>query len=273
MKLLITGIPKSGKSTVLSELIAGASPRRGFITKELVKDQQRTGFEVEDMNGVSAVLAQTQNPTGIQVGRFYVHPEVLTQFTRNLSHPKTGELLYLDEIGQMQLYSNEFRLLVEAYLDAPNDFAATITSVYSDEFTKHIFNRDDVVLFRLADANRDEVKKSLKIALNNKDVFNRLPVVLQKAVDQYANDYLDDSSYVSFGKLFTNAIGYFLEDRICAVGADTYAINGNTNEHLVRCNSMNDWSCDCPLSNGREPYSEPMDCSHVQAVRLFIANL
>lgn len=271
MKLLITGRPKSGKSTILSELVAGVSSRRGFITKELVKDHHRIGFVVEDMNGLSAVLAQTQNPTSLQVGRFYIHPEILAQFTRNLSHPKTGELLYLDEVGQMQLYSNQFRLLVEAYLDAQNDFLATITSVYSDEFTTRIFSRDNVILFQLTETNRNEVKKSLNIALNNKDVFNRLPVVVQKTVVGYANDYLDDNSYISFGKLFANAIGYFLEDRVRAVGVDTYAVKGNTNEHLVHCNPMNDWSCDCPLSNGREPYAEPMDCSHVQAVKLFMA--
>lgn len=158
MKLLITGRPKSGKSTILSVLVAGVSPRRGFITKELVKDHHRIGFVVEDMNGLSAVLSQTQNPTSLQVGRFYVYPEVLAEFTRNLAHPKTGELLYLDEIGQMQLYSNEFRSLVEEYLDTQNDFAATITSVYSDEFTTRIFNRDDILLFHLTDINRNEIK-------------------------------------------------------------------------------------------------------------------
>jgi nucleoside-triphosphatase THEP1 len=273
MKLLITGSPKSGKSTILSELIAGVSPRRGFVTKELVKDQRRTGFVVEDMNGLSAVLAQTQNPTSLQVGRFYVLPEVLGQFTRNLSHPEAGVLLYLDEIGQMQLCFNEFKLLVEEYLDAPNDFVATITSVYSDEFTKHILNRDDAVFFHLTDVNRNEVKKSLRIALDNKDLFNELPPALQNTVVGYANDYLKENSFISFGKLFTNAIKYFLEARISTVGIDTYAVKGDTNEHIVHYTLKRDWSCDCPLSNGSMPYDESTDCSHVQAVRLFIASL
>lgn len=269
MKLLITGSPKSGKSTILCELIAGVASRRGFITKELVKDQHRTGFVVEDMNGLSAVLAQTQNPTSLQVGRFYVHPEVLAQFTQNLSHPKTGELLYLDEVGQMQLYSNEFRSLVEAYLDAPNDFLATITSVYSDEFTKSILDRDDTVLFQLTVANRNAIKKSLSIALYNNNLFSELPIALQKAVVGYANNYLKGNSFISFDKLFTNAIRYFLEGRISVADADTYTVKGNTSEHLVRCKPMNGLSCDCPLSNGKEPYDEPMECSHIQSVQLY----
>lgn len=273
MKLLITGRPKSGKSTILSELVAGVSPRRGFITKEFVKDHHRIGFVVEDMNGLSAVLAQTQKPKSLQVGRFYVHPEVLAQFTRSLSHPKTGELLYLDEVGQMQLYSNEFRSLVETYLDAPNDFLATITSVYSDEFTKNILDRDDIMLFQLTVANRNQIKKSLSIALHNNDLFSELPTAIQKAVIEYANNYLNKDSFISFNKLFTNAIRYFLEGRISAVDADTYTVTGNTNEHLVHCKPMNGLSCDCPLSNGKEPYDEPMECSHMQAVHLYIKEL
>ena len=269
MKLLITGRPKSGKSTILSELVAGASPRRGFITKELVKDQRRTGFEVEDMNGVSAVLAQTQNSTSLQVGRFYVHPEVLAQFTQNLSHPKTDELLYLDEIGQMQLHSNEFRLLVEAYLDAPNDFVATITSVFSDEFTTRILNRDDILLFHLTDINRNKVKKSLSIALASKDLFNELSTALQSTVVRYANNYLKEDLFIPFCKLFTNAIKYFMEERISTISADKYVVKGNTKKHVVHFESSGEWSCDCPLSNGKEPYDEPMECSHLQSVQLY----
>lgn len=54
MKLMIAGRPKSGKSTIFSELVAGVSPRRGFITKEFVNDHHRIGFVVEDMNSQGA---------------------------------------------------------------------------------------------------------------------------------------------------------------------------------------------------------------------------
>lgn len=271
MKLLITGAPKSGKSTILGDLINNIAFRRGFITKEIVKDQRRTGFVVEDMDSRIAILAQIENPTNLQVGRFHVQPEVLAQFTKNLLHPEAGGLLYIDEIGQMQLNSDEFKSLVEEYLGAPNDFAATITSVYSDEFTDRILKRDDIVLFQLTEENRDEVKKSLVIALDNKEFFNKLVPAIQTVVVECANDYLSNNIHISFSKLFTNAIKYFLEDRINEGGTYTYVIEGNNNEHVVRYKSKDDWNCDCPLSNGKEPYSEPMDCSHVQAVRLFIA--
>jgi nucleoside-triphosphatase len=190
MKLLITGEPKSGKSTTLGKLVGGITPRRGFITKEVVKGQHRTGFVVEDMNNRSVVLAQTEHPTGLQVGRFYVQPQVLAEFTQKLSSPKADEILYIDEVGQMQLYSDEFKRLVEEYLYAPNDFLATITSIYSDEFTRGILKRDDILLFQLTEANRDEIKQSLSTALNNRGIFNELPPALQVDIIRYANSYL-----------------------------------------------------------------------------------
>ena len=266
---MITGRPKSGKSTILSELVAGVSHRRGFITKELDKDHRRIGFVVEDMNGLSAVLAQTQNPTSLQVGRFYVYPEVLAEFTRSLAHPKIGELLYLDEIGQMQLYSNDFRSLVEEYLDAQNDFAGTITSVYSDEFTTRILSRDDILLFHLTDINKNEIKKSLSIALVNKDPFNELPVALQNTVVGYANDYLKENLFISFGKLFANAIKYYLGNRVSTDTTDTFLVRGDTNKHKILFKSFSNLICDCPLSKGTNPYDTPADCSHIQAVRLY----
>jgi hypothetical protein len=67
-----------------------------------------------------------------------------------------------------------------------------------------------------------------------------------------------------------NAIKYFLDNQISEVGANSYAVEGNHDEHVVRYESDSDWNCDCPLSNGKEPFSEAMDCSHMQAVRLFV---
>src|SRR5665213_576247 len=259
---MISGRPKSGKSTMLSELIGDIASRRGFITREVVKDQRRTGFEVIDMSNRRAILAQTDNPTNLQVERFYVQPKILAEFTKPLSRMEAGEFLYIDEIGQMQLHSTEFKTLVEKYLDAPNDFAATITSVYSDELTERILARNDILFFHLTEESRVRVKESLTNALKNKGMFNKLSSNLQAVVIGSANYYLTENSHVSFGKLFSNAIKYFLENKVRIVGPDNYVVDGNTYSHHVSSKSESGWRCDCPLSNGKEPFSAPTDCSH-----------
>ena len=42
--ILITGKPKSGKSTILEKVIFGIPDKVGFITKEIRANGQRTGF-------------------------------------------------------------------------------------------------------------------------------------------------------------------------------------------------------------------------------------
>lgn len=273
MKLLITGKPKSGKSTILSELIGDITPRRGFVTKEIVKDQRRIGFMIENMANRSAVLAQTENQSSLRVGRFYIQPQVLTKFIEDLSFIKADEFLYIDEIGSMQLHSKGFKTLVEKYLDAPNDFVATITSIYSNNFTKHILTRGDIILFYLTEETRTAIKESLTSTLKNKNLFNRLSPNLQETIVKYANDYLSKKSFIPFNKLFNNAIKYFLEGRISVYNENLFTVKGNTDKHNVKYRSDSSWSCDCPLSNGKAPYNIPADCSHIQAIRLYKSHL
>ncbi len=273
MNVLITGNPKSGKSTILSGLINNITPRRGFITKEIINDQRRVGFMLEDMNNRSVVLAQTENLTTLRVGRFYIQPQLLTEFIQDLFYIKTTEFLYIDEIGQMQLYSKEFKTLVKKYLAATNDFIATITSIYSDDFTEHIMTRNDILLFRLTEEARTTVRESLINTLECRNLFNKLPLNLQSIIIKYANNYLTQKSFISFNKLFNNAIRYFLENRININNKNLFIVKGYNKQHVVRYYSNNKWSCDCPLSNGTAPYSIAADCSHIQAIRLYKSHL
>jgi nucleoside-triphosphatase THEP1 len=45
--ILITGMPRSGKSTLLKNIISRIEDKVGFITHEIRKNGERTGFEIE----------------------------------------------------------------------------------------------------------------------------------------------------------------------------------------------------------------------------------
>ena len=74
----------------------------------------------------------------------------------NVSLFGKNDLLYLDEIGQMQLLSNGFKKLVLKYLDAPNTCLATISSIFEDDFTRLVKGRDDVILVTISEEDRAE---------------------------------------------------------------------------------------------------------------------
>jgi nucleoside-triphosphatase len=70
--VLITGLPRSGKTTILEEVIAEYKDRVGFITKEVRKDGKRTGFEIETHVGKKIMLADVNFKTGYKVSKYFI---------------------------------------------------------------------------------------------------------------------------------------------------------------------------------------------------------
>jgi nucleoside-triphosphatase len=153
--ILITGKPRSGKTTFLSALISGLQNKVGFVTHEILVDGKRVGFEVEDQNGRRAILAHIDFPTTHKVARYFVHPENISQILPDVRQFNENDYLYLDEIGEMQLLSEDFKSLALAYLGSENICVATISNISDDEFTSSLKKRDDVILIEIDVANRD----------------------------------------------------------------------------------------------------------------------
>src|SRR5690606_25125367 len=155
MKLLITGLPGSGKSTLLSKLIRGYDGTTlGFITREIKMDGKRMGFEVVASSGRRAILAQTEAETDLTVGRFYVNPESMDDVLSSVSDMNAVDLLYIDEIGQMQLLSPGFRSLLSRYVDSEKPILASVSSVYESDEIKSVVTRPDSLLFTLRSEER-----------------------------------------------------------------------------------------------------------------------
>lgn len=83
---------------------------------------------------------------------------------------KKDELLYIDEIGQMEMFSDNFKKLVTSYLDSDNIFVGIISKVFQDPFIDKIKKRDDIKLFEITPENRKakylEINKLLSSLLH-----------------------------------------------------------------------------------------------------------
>lgn len=266
MKLLLTGSPKTGKSTLVSEALRAVKSGRGFLTEEVKQGDKRTGFLLRDSEGRTEILAQTERSTPYQVGRFFVNPDALDTFLAPLYSFQQDDLLYIDEIGQMQLYSHSFEELTRGYLNAPNDFLGTITSIYEDDFTKQIRDRKDILLISLDVGNREVISKTVKAAFKNRTLCGSLPSPTQNAILNMAKDYVASRQYVSLYKLFNNAIPYLYHDRIRRSDGQHYLVEGFTDAHIVANLPSKGYVCDCPLFKGA--HGRSMECSHIQAVKL-----
>lgn len=167
--ILIMGQPKSGKTTLLNRVIADIPNKVGFITKEILANGQRTGFEIQTHLGNNAILASIDFKTPNHVSKYFVNTDNLDSVIPEVSLFGDEDVLYLDEIGQMELFSEKFRELVLKFLDSKNTLIATISQVYEDDFTKDIKNRKDIILVELSKENREAREKFINLLIKKID--------------------------------------------------------------------------------------------------------
>ncbi len=157
MNILLTGQPKSGKSTLLRKLVSEIPNSKGLLANELLDDNgARVGFEVVTSTGEAETVAHIDFDKTVSVGKYGLKIENLDKVIPSISN-FNDEVLYIDEIGQMQMYSIAFKDLVLNYLNAENICIATISSVFSDDFIKSVKSRSDVRMIEINVENRDEI--------------------------------------------------------------------------------------------------------------------
>lgn len=265
MKLLLTGQPKNGKSTALGKVIRAIEPKYGFLTQEILINGRREGFQAIAHNKSLQIIAQTEHATPNQLGRYFIDIEGVNEFILSLQKPGTDDLLYIDEIGQMQLMSFEFRKLVNKYMEMPNDLIATITSVYQDDIVLDLRNRKEIIHLTIKPGSRGEAVEAMLTALNCRHKYNKLPLSAQLKFNTMAENYFNRGQYVSYTKLFSHTINYVLTDSVRSVDSGHFLVKGEHGIHRVILKQRGDFSCDCLLANGLSPYSERSECSHFQA--------
>jgi len=70
--ILLTGKPRSGKSTLLRKLIQNFPNKIGFVVNEVLENNQRVGFEMETCKGECVVIAHTEYAREQSVGKYGV---------------------------------------------------------------------------------------------------------------------------------------------------------------------------------------------------------
>ncbi len=159
MNVLITGRPGIGKTTLIKKLIERSSvPCRGFYTEEMREGGHRTGFLLRTLGGAETVLASVFVKSSRKVGKYGVDLEAFERVgLPPLKEAASGgkELIIVDEIGKMELFSAAFREAVGQAMDTGR-VVATIRSG-GDDFVGRIKQRKDVRLVTMTLQNRDDL--------------------------------------------------------------------------------------------------------------------
>lgn len=128
-RILLTGAPGSGKTTVIRavvQLLAGVRAA-GFYTEEVRGRAGRTGFRVVGLDGSVGRLASVGGQGGPRVGRYVVHVSEFEAVALPQLEIRPGlELLVIDEIGKMECLSPAFVAAARRALAAPVSLLAAV---------------------------------------------------------------------------------------------------------------------------------------------------
>lgn len=159
IKILLTGPPKSGKTTLVcqvAELLT--KPYVGFYTEEILDKGKRAGFALRTFSGKKGILAHVRLNSKDRVGKYKVDISDLEQ----LALPEISEglkekkIILIDEIGKMELFSEEFKEVVWEVLDSDSPFLGTI--IYTSHcWADRIKGRKDVELIEVTETNGNEL--------------------------------------------------------------------------------------------------------------------
>lgn len=163
--ILITWMPKSGKSTLIKKVLQWLANKVGFFTNEIRENFKRVGFELENHKGSKSILSHIDIVSDLKVSKYFVDIEKLDNLIPSISEFKNKDILFIDEIGEMELFSDKFRKLVLEYLNSENICIASISKIYSDEFIELLKKRDDTFLIEMNENNRLMTKLKVKFLL------------------------------------------------------------------------------------------------------------
>ena len=172
MKLLITGSPGSGKTTLCiklaNELKARGRKLAGFVTREIREKGIRKGFELIDIEtGRKSILAHVDFKSDRRIGKYHVNLAAIDEFSEIIERGmENAELLIIDEIGPMELLSRKFIKAVRKAFEKSENIIASIHYKSQHELIKEIKAREDVILFEISKENREKALKEILSILN-----------------------------------------------------------------------------------------------------------
>ena len=165
MNILITGKPGVGKTTLILKVVQDYQNVHGFFTREIRKNRKRVGFAIETLDGKKGILAHVDIQSPFRVSKYKVNLKDIEKICIP-SITKEGDLIVIDEIGKMELFSEEFKQKVIEALDT-GKVVATIME-RPNLFCDKIKNRKDVNLFTVTEENRNNLVDVVRMELKNR---------------------------------------------------------------------------------------------------------
>ncbi len=161
---LLTGMPGTGKTSLIKRAITSLNGRAGgFYTEEIRSMGDRQGFRIVTLNNQTIQFAHINLKSPYRVSKYGVDLQVLesTGVEAIQEAARHRELVIIDEIGKMELFSDKFKAAVSEIIDSGKKVLGTIMlkpHPWADELKK----RPQVYLITVTRHNHEQVLKEIE---------------------------------------------------------------------------------------------------------------
>lgn len=166
--LILTGAPGVGKTTVLAKAVSDLRGRGvnvgGMFSREVREGSTRVGFEIVDVSAAKVgCLASVNQKEGPQVGKYRVNLIDLDSIGAQAINTavEKSDVVAIDEIGPMELFSNKFKEAAQKALDSGKLVIAVVHQKAQDKLVTEAKNRHDADIFTVTTENRDILHEPL----------------------------------------------------------------------------------------------------------------
>lgn len=178
-KILISGPPRSGKSTLIQMLIRKIREKYdilGFLTPEVRKGGNRIGFDIQSIDSnVKIPLARKGKYNSMyRLGSYAVFIEDFNNYLEEnlkkkfnmFKNQNQKKILLIDEIGKMELFSQEFEKLLKKIFESKITVIATIGKTLNHPIKSYLNNLQNIEIFELARENQKKIFNLILKKLN-----------------------------------------------------------------------------------------------------------
>lgn len=166
--IFLTGPPGIGKTTVLLKAVEKLRSMGfkvgGMMSREVRERGVRVGFKIVDLStGREGWLAHVRQPVGPKISKYRVNLSDLESVGVKSVREAVlnADLIVIDEVGPMELFSKPFRDAVKAALESGKPVLGTIHYRARDPLVTMIKSREDVEVLKVTAVNRGHLHETI----------------------------------------------------------------------------------------------------------------
>jgi nucleoside-triphosphatase len=165
-RIAITGGPGVGKSTLVRRVIDGLSCNfGGLLTQERRALGRRVGFDLCDLKSGACGTLASLDGTGPRLGKYHVNLDDLEKIgARAIEDSLKTDLVVIDEVGPMELFSERFVRAVERALESDRPMLVVLHARSKHPLAKKI--RETFHLVTVTKENRDGLAEEVRKEIN-----------------------------------------------------------------------------------------------------------